>query len=152
MQPLAPDLGTILGQAFTPRKRELTLSAKDRLTRRLPPRKAPLPPALDPRLKVIDQLLTFYDSAKVRGRTCSFNITTLATITDVPWEAALDVVMACTALDLCHFPQPPHGIVNIRPAHREALSFLEEEDYRRLASLTEKAAAGQAPWQEGGGT
>ena len=145
-----PHLGTILSQVVSPRKNEFTPSPRARLTPHPPPRKAPPPPDPDPRLKVIDQLLTFYDSAKVRGRTSSFNITTLATITDVPWQAALDVVMALHTLDLCDFPQPPYSIVHIRPAHREALRFLEEEDYQRLAYLTEKAAHGQAPWQEDG--
>ena len=150
MQPLAPDLGTILGCLSESCKSEFTPSPRARLTPHLPPRKAPLPPDPDPHLKIIDQLLIFYDADKVRGRTCSFNITTLATITDVPYQAALDVVLVFHGFDLCKFDYPPHGIVLITPAHREAFSFLEEEDYRLLANLMGEVAAGQAPWQKGG--
>jgi len=139
-----------VGEA-TQRKHELIPSARPRLTRHLPPRKAPLPPALDPHGKVLAQLLVFYSPEKVRGRTCSFNITTVATLTDVPWAVALDVVMAFDAVDLCHFRAPPYGIVHIQPAHRDAVSFLEEEDLARLLALIGQAVAGQAPWQQGGG-
>ena len=147
----APGLDIILSQVTQSRKHENTPSARARLTPPPPPRKAPLPPEPFPHVQVIDQLLIFYDAEKVRGQVCSFNITTLATLLAVPYQAALDVVLVFHHFDLCKFDYPPHGIIFIKPEHREAFSFLEEEDFRPIAHLMGQAAEGRAPWQEGGG-
>ena len=141
---------SILSSPAVRHKREAAPLPRPLPPRRVPPRTAPLPDEPNPWVDVIALVGGFYDSDKVRGQVCSFNITTLATLAHADYQAALDVVLVFHTFDLCKFDHPPHGLVFIKPEHREAFSFLEQEDLLQIANLMGEAAEGRAYWQTGG--